>query len=290
MEKIRIGTRKSLLALAQTQLVIDELNKKFPELEIEVITKVTKGDEIQDKSLKEFGGKGVFVDELEEAIQNGELDFAVHSAKDMPMEFKEGCILCGCLKREDARDVLVTRKGVQFRKTDRFKIGTGSLRRGSQLHNFFPLAQIEEIRGNVTTRLEKMENGDYDAVVLAAAGLKRLGIYQKGEYNFQFFSCDSFVPAGGQGIIGIEGRKGSELNQYVKAITHEKSMQCLEAEREVLRLLEAGCHEPIGVYALMIGTTMSLRMMCATNHRVNISSVTGKSFEGKELARKLVIG
>lgn len=290
MEKIRIGTRKSLLALAQTQLVMDELNKKFPDLEIEIITKVTKGDAIQDKALKEFGGKGVFVDELEDAIISGELDFAVHSAKDMPMDFKEGCALCGCLKREDARDVLVTRKGVQFRKMDQFRIGTGSLRRSIQLSSFFPMAQIEEIRGNVPTRLEKLDHGDYDAVVLAAAGLKRLGIYQKGEYNFQFFSCDSFVPAGGQGIIAIEGRKGSSKNEYIKAIIHEKSMFCLEAEREVLKILEAGCHEPIGVYGLLIGTTMSLRMMCAYNNRVNISSVSGKSFEGKELARKLVIG
>lgn len=290
MEKIRIGTRKSLLALAQTQLVIDELNKKFPELEIEVITKVTKGDEIQDRALKDFGGKGVFVDELEEAIMNGELDYAIHSAKDMPMEFREGCILCGCLKREDPRDVLVTRKGIQFRKTDHFRIGTGSMRRAIQLQSFFPLAKVEEIRGNVPTRLEKLVNGDYDAIVLAAAGLKRLGIYQKEEYNFHFFSCDSFVPAGGQGIIAIEGRKGASQNEYIKAIVHEKSMQCLEAEREVLRILEAGCHEPIGVYALMIGTTMSLRMMCAYNNRVNISSVSGKSFEGKELARKLVTG
>ncbi|MBP7321177.1 MAG: hydroxymethylbilane synthase [Lachnospiraceae bacterium] len=290
MEKIRIGTRKSLLALAQTQLVVDELNKNFPDLEIEIITKVTKGDAIQDKALKEFGGKGVFVDELEEAIISGELDFAVHSAKDMPMDFKEGCILCGCLKREDARDVLVTRKGVQYRKSDQFRIGTGSLRRSIQLNSFFPKAQIVEIRGNVPTRLEKLNKGEYDAVVLAAAGLKRLGIYQKEEYNFQFFSCDSFVPAGGQGIIAIEGRKGASQNDYIKAITHEKSMICLEAEREVLKILEAGCHEPIGVYGLLIGTTMSLRMMCAYNSRVNISSVSGKLFEGKELARKLVIG
>ena len=290
MTKIKIGTRKSRLALAQTQLVVDEIKKLHPEVEVEVITKVTQGDRVLDKPLKEFGGKGVFIDELEEALCNGELDFAVHSAKDMPNKMKDGCYLVGCLKREDARDVLITRKGTQYHKQDSFIIGTGSLRRKMQLGNFFPSATVHEIRGNVNTRLDKVVNGDYDAIVLAVAGLKRLGLYEDEAFAYQYFSCEAFVPAGGQGIIAIEGRKQDDLNCYIKEITHEKSMKCLEAEREVLRLLDAGCHEPIGVYALVIGTCMSIRMVNDHNKRVNISSVSGNSFEGKELARKLVIG
>lgn len=290
MTKIRIGTRKSSLALAQTQLVIDEIKQMHPEVEIEIITKVTQGDRILDKPLKEFGGKGVFIDELEEALCNGELDFAIHSAKDMPNEMREGCCLVGCLKREDARDVMITRKGIQYHKQDRFIIGTGSLRRKMQLTNFYPNATVHEIRGNVNTRLDKLVNGDYDAIVLAVAGLKRLGLYGDEAFAYQYFSCEAFVPAGGQGTIAIEGRKQDDLNRYIKEITHEKSMKCLEAEREVLRLLDAGCHEPIGVYALVVGTCMSLRMVNNNNGRVNISSVSGNSFEGKELARKLVVG
>lgn len=261
-----------------------------PDMDIEVVSKVTEGDRILDKPLKEFGGKGVFIDELEEALWNGELDFAVHSAKDMPGKMREGCGLVGCLKREDARDVLITRKGVQYHKQDSFIIGTGSLRRKMQLCNFYPNAKVHEIRGNVNTRLDKLINGDFDGIVLAAAGLKRLGICEDESYHYQYFSCDTFIPAAGQGIIAIEGRKQDPLNQYIKEITHEKSMKCLEAEREVLGLLEVGCHEPIGVYALVIGATMSLRMMNDNNGRVNISSIIGNSFEGKELARKLVVG
>ena len=232
----------------------------------------------------------MFIHECEEALCNGELDFAIHRGKDMPNKLKEGCGIIGCLKREDPRDVLITRKGTQYHKQDSFIIGAGSLRRKMQLRNFYPNATVHEISGNVNEKLDKLMSGDYDAIVMAVAGLKCLGLWADEIYNYQYFSCDAFVPACGQGIIAIEGRKQDSLNQYIKEITHEKSMKCLEAEREVLGLLEVGCHDPIGVYALVIGTTMSLRMMNDNNGRVNISSVTGNAFEGKELARKLVVG
>lgn len=240
---IRIGTRGSRLALEQTERVILSLKEKYSDLQIEKVILHTRGDKILDKPLLAFGGKGVFVNEFEDALTEGSIDLAVHSAKDMPMELAEGLVIAGTLKRADVRDVLVTKKDLK----ESLIIGTGSLRRQFQLKAIYPNAQCISIRGNVPTRLQKVRNGECDGVVLAVAGLERLGLLEEEDFHYRFFSKEEMVPAGGQGIIAIEGRRDDGIAELVRGISDENAMLELETERRILRLLEAGCHEAIGV-------------------------------------------
>lgn len=252
---IRIGTRQSRLALEQTKLVAAALKAVHPELEVELMPRVTKGDRILNKPLQEFGGKGVFVMEFEEALLSGEIDFAVHSAKDLPMELADGLGVVAVPEREDARDVLVTRPGTVMDGKKKILVGTSSLRR--QLHiamlrdEIWPGSDVrcENLRGNVQTRLEKLAAGEFDAIILAAAGLKRLGLLKEESYKYHFFTCEEFIPAGGQGILAIEGRLDDPISQLCAGIADEETAICLRLERNVLRLLDAGCHEPVGVYS-----------------------------------------
>lgn len=179
MEKLIIGTRGSALALAQTELVIRQIKEVSPQVECEIRIITTKGDKIMEKPLIEFGGKGVFVTEIEEKLKNGEIDLAVHSAKDMPVELAEGLAILGVLKREDPRDVLVTMDWEGFLQKEHPRIGTSSLRRRAQIQQEFPNALCQSLRGNVNTRLKKLEDGMYDGILLAAAGLRRLGLEQE---------------------------------------------------------------------------------------------------------------
>lgn len=276
---IRIGTRKSALALVQAELVAGDLEKAWPDIKIEIVTKDTLGDRILDKPLQEFGGKGVFVSEFEQAILDGAIDLAVHSAKDMTMELAPGLTLAAVSKREDPRDVLVTMKetgrsesGGSQKKPfgSQMLIGTSSPRR--QLlavqqacsGGLWPGGTIrcEALRGNVHTRLKKLEDGRYDGIILAAAGLKRLGLLagkpEACPYEFYFFHPEEFIPAGGQGIMVVEGMAGSEAAALCAAIDNRESRLCLTLERRVLKLLEAGCHEPIGVYSRIFGEGIRL--------------------------------
>lgn len=248
MEKIKIGTRGSALALAQTELVIRQMKEKFPEAECEVCTITTKGDKILDKPLVEFGGKGVFLTEIEEKLMTGEIDLAVHSAKDMPMELAEGLDILAVLKREDPRDVLVTMDFEGFLKKEHPVVGTSSLRRQVQIQQIFPAAVCQTLRGNVNTRLKKLEEGMYDGILLAAAGLNRLGLEKEEKFHYYIIDVDRMIPAGGQGIIAVEGKKDSPLSKLLESITHKATRRELELERMALKLLEAGCHEPVGVY------------------------------------------
>ncbi len=258
---IKIGTRGSALAQWQADHVIEELHRIDPDVKVEKVILTTQGDKILDKPLVEFGGKGVFVDEFEEAILSGEIDFAIHSAKDMPMELKEGCEIVATLPRADVRDVLVTREGAPI------NIGTGSLRREYQLKKLYPEVTCKPLRGNVPTRLSKVTSGELDGVVLAAAGLKRLGLEHEPGLTYHYFSPEEMIPAGGQAIIAVEGRAdvGSRItsklgeveltsqhrwkNNLMRQISDERSWKELEIERYILTRLGAGCHEPIGVYA-----------------------------------------
>ncbi|MCM1162528.1 MAG: hydroxymethylbilane synthase [Roseburia sp.] len=248
MEKLIIGTRGSALALAQTELVIRRLKEISPEVECEIRIITTKGDKILNKPLAEFGGKGVFVTEIEEKLKSGEIDLAVHSAKDMPVELAEGLAIIGVLKREDSRDVLVTVDWEDFLQKEHPSIGTSSLRRQVQIQQEFPNALCKSLRGNVNTRLKKLEDGMYDGILLAAAGLRRLGFEKENKFHYHMLDIDRMIPAGGQGIIAIEGRKDSRFLGLLASITHEETKIELELERKALRLLEAGCHEPIGVF------------------------------------------
>ena len=224
-------------------------------LSAELVLKLTEGDRILDKPLLEFGGKGVFVTEFEQALLRGEIDFAVHSAKDLPMELEEGLGIVAVLEREDPRDVLVTpASGILSGKRE-IIIGTSSLRRKIQIEEIgktmWPeaLVRCENLRGNVLTRLSKLMEGSYDGIILAAAGLKRLGLWEDSRYHYHCFDCDTFIPAGGQGILAVEGRLDSGLEAVVKSLEDEEARLCLTMERKILKLLNAGCHEPIGVYS-----------------------------------------
>jgi hydroxymethylbilane synthase len=247
---IRIGSRKSRLALVQTNIVIDRIKEYAPELEFEIIPISTVGDEILDKPLTQFGGKGIFVDAFEEALQNHRIDLAVHSAKDMTMQLPEGLGIIGIPKREDPRDVLITRDE-EPDPDKRLVIGTSSLRRQFQIEQFCN-CECKSLRGNVPTRLDKLRNGEYDAIILAAAGLKRLGLLEEEKLRYRFFSTEEFVPAAGQGILGIEGRKDDEIADIVSHINDREAVICLKTERRVLELLDAGCHEAIGVYSYVL--------------------------------------
>lgn len=251
---IKIGTRGSLLALAQTDLFIERLQKKYPEITCEKVIIKTAGDRILNKPLLEFGGKAVFVTEFEDAIREGRIDYAVHSAKDMPMELAEGLTVACVLPREDARDVLITKKGIHLAELENAVIGTGSLRRQTQILALYPNAVCKSLRGNVTTRLQKLKSGEYDAIILAAAGLKRLKLLDDGELEYTYLNPEEMVPAGGQAIVAVEGREGEE-QEFLKAVTDEKAALELRAERLILKRLDAGCHEAVGVFAeLAVGS------------------------------------
>ena len=253
---LRIGTRKSRLAMVQTEIVREEILAHFPFLEVEIVPMSTKGDQILDRSLTSFGGKGVFTKELEEALLRGEIDLAVHSAKDMPMEFPKGLALGAVLSREDASDVLVTTTGTPARKlAPGSVIGTSSLRRQIQIQQMNPQVQVKLLRGNVQTRLEKLKSGQYDGILLAAAGLKRLEIEGKDPGKnesadtlyFEHLDREQFVPAAGQGILAVEIREG-ELAEIMQAIHSVETEAELTAEREFLTILGGGCNAPYGAH------------------------------------------
>lgn len=278
-QTVRIGTRKSELAVKQTCLAADRMKEETPGLEVELVLKQTTGDKILDKPLLEFGGKGVFVSEFEEALQKGEIDFAVHSAKDLPMELAEGLEIVGVPKRADIRDVVVTRMdGIieeKAGKGEAIVVGTSSLRRKIQIEALGKKlwgvpAVCENLRGNVQTRLNKLLEGQYDAIILAAAGLKRLGILTEADREtevqvpeknlcFRYLDWDEMIPAGCQGILAVEGRKGDEINEAARRICDPDTLLSFQVERRILRLLNAGCHEPIGVCSQIKDGNLTVR-------------------------------
>lgn len=251
-EKIRVGTRESKLALLQTEFVVKKLKEACPDLTIEVIPMSTKGDQILDRSLASFGGKGVFTKELEVALLNHTIDLAVHSAKDMPMEFPEGLAMGAVLEREAPSDVFLTMDGTDIRNMKPGSvIGTSSLRRELQIKQLNPNVTIKVLRGNVLTRLSKLEQGQYDGIVLAAAGLKRLGIkgYPSTKYHMQPLLSKTFLPAPGQGILGVECREDDEETKNILSKIHSYEGEVmLMAERMYLQELNGGCNAPAGAY------------------------------------------
>ncbi|MEY8355760.1 hydroxymethylbilane synthase [Lachnospiraceae bacterium 54-53] len=260
---IRIGTRRSALAVAQTKLVAHGLEAGGG-LTAELVLKQTEGDRILHKPLLEFGGKGVFVSEFEQALLKGEIDFAVHSAKDLPMDLAEGLEIGAVFQRGDPRDVLVTPAGSDLSGKNEILIGTSSLRRRLQIEELgktmWPEAKVQcgNLRGNVQTRLKKLMEGGFDGIILAAAGLIRLGLENDSQYDFHYFDCEDFIPAGGQGILAVEGRPGPENEAVLKRVEDEEARLCLTLERRILKLMDAGCHEPIGVYSRLTDGRMEV--------------------------------
>jgi hydroxymethylbilane synthase len=249
MRKIIVGSRRSKLALTQTKWVIEQLKKLGGPFEFEIKEIVTKGDKIQDVTLAKVGGKGLFVKEIEQAMLNKEIDMAVHSMKDMPAELPEGLTI-GCVPfREDHRDALISKDHVLFKDLKPGAVvGTSSLRRSSQLLLARPDLEIKWIRGNVDTRLDKLKGGEYDAIILAAAGLSRLG--WASDVVTEFLDTDLCIPAVGQGALSIECREDDqELLDLFDKFTCKKTAIAVRAERAFLQKMEGGCQVPIAGFA-----------------------------------------
>lgn len=249
-ETIKIGTRGSKLALWQANEVQRIIKDKFPQIETEIVIIKTKGDKILDTSLSKIGDKGLFTKEIEHALINTDVDIAVHSFKDMPTELPDGLIIGAVLPRADVRDVFVSKDGRMLSEmTEDDKIGTSSLRRKAQLLAYNPKLQIVDIRGNVETRLAKMNGGVCDAIVMAGAGFMRLG-YQ--EQITEFLNEDIMLPAVSQGAVAIEVcENNEEITDILDAVNDEKTwIECM-AERCLLRTLEGGCQVPVGCLSAM---------------------------------------
>lgn len=256
-QHIRIGSRKSKLALRQTELAEQALLKAYPDLQTEIVPFQTRGDKILDKPLWEIGSKGLFASEFEEMLLRGEIDIAIHSGKDLPIFLAEGLKIIGVLKRDDPRDVLIMPKGKC--PEDCHIIGTGSLRRSTFVKKKFPWADCKLIRGNIQTRLQKLNSGYYDAIILAKAGLDRMGITEEDGYTFRVLSPEEFLPAACQGIIVAEGKE--EWAEVVGHMNHMETKYIFETEREVLMLLNVDCSEPAAAFAQIEGGMIRLRAM-----------------------------
>ncbi len=256
MSRLVIATRKSPLALAQAHWVADRLCAQQSGLEIELKKIVTQGDKILDVALAKVGGKGLFVKEIEEALLRGDADLAVHSMKDVPAQLPEGLIIAGVSEREDVRDALVSKNGQGLSDLPPdAKIGTSSLRRGAQLLALRPGFQIFSIRGNVQTRLKKMEEQGLDAVILASAGLSRLGL---SNLITEKIPVQTLLPAVGQGALGLECREDDkETRRLVLGISDATTAAAVEAERAFLARLEGGCQVPIAGYAVVEGADVA---------------------------------
>lgn len=252
-----IATRKSPLALWQAYHVRDLLLHYHPELQVELLEMSTKGDKILDTPLAKVGGKGLFVKELELAMLDGRADIAVHSMKDVPMEFPEGLALTTILSREDPRDAFVSNHYAAIEHLPEGAIvGTSSLRRQCQLAAQRPDLLIKDLRGNVGTRLGKLDNGDYDAIILATAGLKRLEMPERIRSHI---SAETLLPAAGQGAVGIETRDSDlAIKQLLAPLNDQTTSLCVRAERAMNRRLMGGCQVPIGAYAIQEGELLHI--------------------------------
>lgn len=285
---IRIATRKSPLALWQAHFVKDALQAAHPGLEVELVTMVTKGDVILDTPLAKVGGKGLFVKELEVAMLEGRADLAVHSMKDVPVDFPEGLGLVTICEREDPRDAFVSN---HYSDIDALPegavVGTCSLRRQCQLKEYRPDLIIKELRGNVGTRLGKLDAGEYDAIILAAAGLKRLKLEERIQ---SIIEPEQSLPAVGQGAVGIECRLDDDrLLKLLEPLNHQNTVDRVLCERAMNLTLEGGCQVPIGSYALLDGDEVWLRALVGEPDGSLIvrGEIRGAREDGKALGVKL---
>jgi hydroxymethylbilane synthase len=270
--RLVIATRESRLALWQAHHVRDRLMALYPGCSVQLLGMTTTGDQVLDRSLNEIGGKGLFTKELEVALQDGRADLAVHSLKDVPMTLPDGFELAAVMSREDPRDAFVSNQFSELEQlTHGARIGTSSLRRAAQLSELRPDLQILPLRGNLDTRLGKLDRGEYDAIVLAAAGLKRLGLAQRIR---QVIPSDTSLPAPGQGALGIEILSGrSEVRHWLAPLADERTWLEVAAERAVSRALGGSCRIPLAAYALtQPDGRLKLDALLATDNRVRRTS------------------
>lgn len=292
MRKVIVGSRRSKLALTQTNWVIEQLKQLGAPFEFQVKEIVTKGDQILHVTLSKVGGKGLFVKEIEQAMLDGEIDFAVHSMKDMPAILPKGLTI-GCVpKREDHRDVLISKKHIPFEQLPSGAIvGTSSLRRSAQLLAVRPDLNIQWIRGNIDTRLNKLKTDAYDAIILAAAGLHRMGWTK--EVITQYLPTDVCVPAVGQGALAIECREDDEeLLYWLNRLTDKQTERAVRAERAFLQRIEGGCQVPVAGYAYVDRDDIVLTALVATPNGTEVLKevVRGTDPEkiGVEAAQRLI--
>lgn len=274
---IKIGTRKSKLALAQTNMVVNEIKKYFPSINIEVVHFTTKGDKVLNKPLINIGGKGVFVTEIEDALLNKEIDLAVHSAKDLPLKLQDNLTISSVLKRGNYRDTLVTVKGKEIDFSREIIIGTGSNRRKLAFKNLYPNATFKDIRGNVDTRLNKLYNGEYDGIILAVAGLERLDLLSDSRFTFTPFDYKDFVPAPCQGIIAIESRN-NDLTEILSKINHKDTFYSFQTERHILNILNADCGMPLGAYSFVENNKINVVYTSDSKEIITKSDLTENRF------------
>jgi hydroxymethylbilane synthase len=286
--KLRLGTRGSLLATTQSGIVADDLRRRTG-AEIELVIVKTRGDQVQDRPLAQVGGKGLFTKELEDALLAGEIDFAVHSMKDMPTESPAGLVIASVPEREDPRDALVGARLADL--PPGAVVGTGSVRRALQLRAARPDLEVRGIRGNVDTRIEKQRRGEYTAIVLALAGLSRLG---RAADATAILSVDEMVPAVGQGALAVQARKDDDrVLQVLEAVHHADTGICVAAERAFLHAISGGCSAPAACHARIVDGAVVVEGVWAASDAAPLrrASLRGDRLHvhamGTELARRL---
>lgn len=293
MKSIILGSRGSKLALWQANYVASQLTRVVPDLDVEVKVIKTKGDKILDVALSRIGDKGLFTKEIEKELLDGSIDMAIHSMKDLPSQMAPGLCIGAVLKRENPGDVLISRQGYKFSDLPEGAIiGTSSLRRISQIRALRPDIVLVDIRGNIETRIRKMHEQELDGIVLAYAGVKRLGLEEKIS---DILPYNIMLPAVGQGAIAIEVRQGDTSNlELARSINHEPTNWATRTERSFLKVLEGGCQVPIGCYAEVSGENITVEGLVASldGRRVFRESIQGKCQEadliGRQLARDLL--
>jgi len=287
-KKVRIGSRRSRLAVIQTEELVSYIRQWCPDMEPEIVKIETTGDRRLDVTLDKIGGKGLFVKEIDRALLAGGIELAVHSLKDMPMEESGELPIVAFSQREDARDVLVLPEGVKVWR-GRGVIGCSSFRRRIQAKRVFPQAEFKMIRGNVTTRLEKLDRGEYDALILAAAGLKRLGLEERIS---RYFSTEEILPAAGQGILAVQGRAGKDY-RFLQGFGCPETSVAACTERAFMRCLGGGCSSPVAAYAEAEDGVLHLRGLFYREEDsfFTVESMSGPVYEAEQLgislARKL---
>lgn len=292
-EKLVIASRESALAMWQARHIQSRLQGLYPQTQVEILGMTTTGDQILDSPLAKIGGKGLFVKELEQALADGRADLAVHSMKDVPMHLPEGFAMAAIGEREDPRDAFVSNDYPNLAALPAGSVvGTSSLRRQSQLQSRFPHLQIESLRGNLQTRLRKLDEGQYAAIILAAAGLKRLGLEAR---IADLINTEDSIPAVGQGALGIEiNAMRTDLIAVLAPLNHADTASCVEAERGMSRALAGSCTVPLGAYAEKQGDEIHIKGFVASVDgremlRENlVGSAQDPEMLGQQLAQKLV--
>ena len=280
---ITIGSRESALAVIQSEIVMAAIRKANPELTLELLTMKTTGDRILDRTLDKIGGKGLFVKELCAALREGRVDLTVHSCKDFPMEEDPDLPLTAFSRREDPRDVLVLPQGqteIDFSKP----VGCASLRRSLQFQALYPQAQVAPVRGNVPTRLRKLDEGQFSALILAGAGLRRLGLEDR---IYRTFSPEEMLPAAGQGILAVQGR-GDFDRFLLEGIADPDGADCARSERAFVRALDGGCSSPVAAYATVDGEALTLTgLYVDSNGEACRRTISGPREQGERLGAAL---